>query len=131
MGYKVGDKVRIIEDENGAPVGTVVLVKEVEDTGSDYDCLYYDYVDEDGDEHKYGASLDAVEPEEVDLVNHPPHYTWLKGLEVIDITEQLDFLTGNAVKYLLRAGHKDPAKEREDLEKAVFYVNRRIANLDK
>lgn len=64
-----------------------------------------------------------------DNVNHPSHYTWLKelcGIEVLDITRHLDFDTGNAIKYLLRAGRKDPKKTIEDLEKAVFYINDKI-----
>lgn len=64
-----------------------------------------------------------------DNVNHPSHYTWLKklcGIEVLDITRHLDFNTGNAVKYLLRAGRKDPKKTIEDLEKAIFYIKDKI-----
>ena len=68
-------------------------------------------------------------------VNHPSHYTWLKekcGIEVIDITRNLDFDTGNAVKYLLRAGHKEEEgmttleKTIEDLEKAKWYIDDKI-----
>lgn len=75
---------------------------------------------------------------ENERVNHPSHYTWLIekcGIEVIDITRHLDFCTGNAVKYLLRAGHKseegytDKAKEIEDLKKAIFYITDRITTL--
>ena len=69
------------------------------------------------------------EPElpENDPVNHPAHYTSGK-IECIDyITDkQLDFCLGNAVKYITRAGKKDPAKTIEDLEKAVFYINYKI-----
>lgn len=73
-----------------------------------------------------------------DKVNHPSHYTWLKercGIEVIDITRHLDFDTGNAVKYLLRAGHKseegmtDKEKTIQDLEKAVWYIQDKIKML--
>ena len=73
-----------------------------------------------------------------DNVNHPPHYTWLKekcGIEVIDITRHLDFDTGNAVKYLLRAGRKSESdmtqleKTVEDFEKAAWYVNDKITQL--
>lgn len=73
-----------------------------------------------------------------DKVNHPSHYTWLKdlcGIEVIDITRHMDFCLGNAVKYILRAGHKSEEgysnrqKEIEDLKKAVFYINDRINQL--
>lgn len=74
-----------------------------------------------------------------DKVNHPSHYTWLKekcGIEVIDITRWLDFDTGNAIKYLLRAGYKseggmtDKEKTIEDLKKAVWYINDKIKLLE-
>ena len=73
-------------------------------------------------------------------VNHPSHYSYLKelcGVEVIDITRHLDFDTGNAVKYLLRAGHKseqgydDTTKAIEDLQKAIFYIKDKIDLLSK
>lgn len=60
-------------------------------------------------------------------VNHPKHYNFGK-FEVIDVIEdwQLGFNLGNSIKYLGRCGKKDPSKEIEDLEKAVFYINREI-----
>jgi hypothetical protein len=64
-----------------------------------------------------------------DAVTHPAHYTSYKNLEVIDLTEQLNFCRGNAVKYIARAGLKDPAKEIEDLEKAVWYIQREIQRI--
>lgn len=65
-----------------------------------------------------------------DPVNHPSHYTDGK-IEVIDFIEdkKLGFCLGNAVKYISRAGKKNPDKEIEDLEKAVWYVQRRIYEL--
>lgn len=65
-----------------------------------------------------------------DPVNRPAHYTDGK-IEVIEYIEdkKLGFCLGNAVKYISRAGKKDPAKEVEDLEKAVWYVQRRIKEL--
>ena len=61
------------------------------------------------------------------MVNHPPHYALLQP-EPIDVIEawQLGFHEGNALKYLARAGRKDPTKTIEDLEKAVWYLNRAI-----
>jgi hypothetical protein len=72
---------------------------------------------------------DTVEAED-DPVNHPSHYTFGK-YEVLDVIEDwgLSYHLGNATKYIARAGRKDPAKEKQDLEKAVFYIQRRIANL--
>jgi len=37
----------------------------------------------------------------------------------------------NVVKYVARAGKKDSNKELEDLKKALFYLNRKIQNLEK
>ncbi len=64
-------------------------------------------------------------------VNHPSHYggdTTYEAIKVIEAWE-LDFPLGNTVKYISRAGKKDPTKELEDLEKAAWYLNRKIENL--
>ena len=57
-------------------------------------------------------------------VNHPSHYN-SGGIEVINVIEQwkLGFHSGNALKYICRAGrkNKDPI---EDLEKALWYIRR-------
>lgn len=65
-----------------------------------------------------------------DAVNHPTHYTDGK-IEVIDFIEDksLNFHRGNAVKYIARAGKKDKSKEIEDIQKAVWYLNREIGRL--
>jgi hypothetical protein len=41
----------------------------------------------------------------------------------------LGFHLGNAVKYIARAGKKDPNRLREDLEKARWYLDRALVNL--
>ena len=64
-----------------------------------------------------------------DPVNHPRNYAVYKGLEVIDLAEQLNFNRGNAVKYICRAGLKDPATEVEDLQKACWYIEREIKRI--
>jgi hypothetical protein len=62
-----------------------------------------------------------------DIVNHPAHYIAGK-IEVIEAIEdwKLGFCLGNAVKYIARAGKKDPAKTKEDLQKARWYLDREI-----
>ena len=67
-----------------------------------------------------------------DAVNSPSHYTDGK-IEVIDFIEDkgLNFHRGNAIKYIARAGKKNPQKEVEDLQKAVWYLNREIMRLTK
>lgn len=66
----------------------------------------------------------------MDNVNHPQHYTdHPSGIECIQITEHMDFCIGNAIKYLWRAGKKDDSKQ--DLQKAVWYIQRKIAMVDR
>ena len=66
-----------------------------------------------------------------DSVSHPSHYAdgWSNGAEVIDLTEHLSFCAGNVVKYVCRAGRKDPDKYIEDLEKARWYLGREIERI--
>ena len=65
-----------------------------------------------------------------DMINHPSHYTDGK-IEVIEFIEDknLNYHKGNAIKYICRAGKKDPQKEIEDLQKAIWYINREIRNI--
>jgi hypothetical protein len=60
-------------------------------------------------------------------VNHPKHYNQGK-FEVIEIIEdqQPNFHLGNAIKYICRAGKKNKDKTIEDLQKAIWYINRYI-----
>lgn len=68
-------------------------------------------------------------PKAHEAVNHPSHYTFGK-YEVIDVIAdwKLSFCEGNVVKYTARARHK--GKELEDLQKARFYLNYRISELE-
>ena len=63
-------------------------------------------------------------------VNHPKHYNHGK-IECIEyiLDQEMNLCRGNAVKYITRAGLKNPDKEIEDLEKAVFYLNCEIERL--
>ena len=79
--------------------------------------------------------LDTVNPESItmeepalDPVNHPWHYK-TGGIETIDFIEakELNYNMGNAVKYISRAEHKGDKKQ--DLEKAIWYLNREIGKL--
>jgi hypothetical protein len=66
-------------------------------------------------------------------VDHPKHYNNINGVECIDVVEQMNFNKGNAIKYLWRAGDKGVGvdKEIEDLQKAVWYINREIDRIKK
>lgn len=67
-----------------------------------------------------------------EAVNHPKHYggedSTYEAIKVIEAWN-LDFCLGNTVKYISRAGKKDPAKELEDLNKALWYLQRRIQQI--
>lgn len=63
-------------------------------------------------------------------INHPEHYKE-GGFEAIDVINAYShirgsFALGNAVKYILRAGKKDPAKYTEDLKKAIWYLQNEV-----
>ena len=80
---------------------------------------------------KQPVDLQKVSEKVCDNVNHPSHYT-SGQIEVIDFIEDkgLGFHLGNAVKYISRAGRKNPDKTIEDLQKAVWYINRQIERLE-
>ena len=71
-------------------------------------------------------------------VDHPRHYADTK-IEVIDYIEDknLGFCLGNAIKYISRAGRKESAamdtkqKTIQDLKKAIWYITRRIEEIEK
>lgn len=78
--------------------------------------------------NEYGVvKTEIVDPAEEDAVNHPSHYTDGQ-IEVSDFIadKDLNFFAGNVVKYICRAGKKDPSKHVEDLEKAKWYLTREI-----
>ncbi len=67
-------------------------------------------------------------------INHPQHYGGADNpYEAIKVIEawELDFTLGNTVKYISRAGKKNPQKELEDLKKAAWYLNRKIEQMEK
>lgn len=70
-------------------------------------------------------------PESASAVDHPNHYNSGK-IEVIDYIEDqnLGFCLGNAIKYISRAGKKIKAREIEDLQKAIWYIQRRIYEVE-
>ena len=72
--------------------------------------------------------------ENKEMVNHPKHYQFgdnnvYEAIKVIDAWG-LGFALGNTVKYISRAGKKDPNKELEDLKKAMFYLQHHINQLE-
>ena len=65
-------------------------------------------------------------------VQNPSHYGGKDNpYEAIKVIEawNLGFCLGNTIKYISRAGKKDESKEIEDLEKALWYLDRHIQKL--
>ena len=73
-----------------------------------------------------GSITTRIETTE-DIINKPKHYNFAT-IEPIDVIEdwKLDFRLANALKYISRAGKKDLSKTKEDLQKAIWYINRYI-----
>lgn len=65
-----------------------------------------------------------------EVVNHPSHYN-TGSIEVIDYIESLGlgagFNLGNAIKYLSRAGYKEGNSDKQDINKALWYIKRQKA----
>lgn len=80
-----------------------------------------------------GVSVTEDKPTKIlsDAVHHPSHYT-LPGLDIesVDVMKAIatpeefkGWCKLSALKYLLRAGRKDPAKEVQDLAKAGVFLS--------
>lgn len=82
------------------------------------------YIDETWDgifsvtDENGGQSEDSAHENEV---THPSHYAALDP-EPITFIRDRDYLTGSALKYIFRAGHKDGADENVDMGKAAWYL---------
>ncbi|MEU6704745.1 DUF3310 domain-containing protein [Streptomyces wuyuanensis] len=143
MKFKVNDKIRVVlspdsrsgyRDYNGYR-GVVFSVNSHTTAPYPYGVKLY----VDGRPRFLNMAEDELEPVGAPIsdggnsaVDHPSHYTWLpNGLEVIDLTEHLNFNRGNAVKYIARAGRKNKGTELEDLSKAQWYIAREIQRIEK
>lgn len=91
------------------------------DDGGEVECNWHKVAETPLKAHRNGG----------DAINHPNHYCEGRKYEPIDVIEdwELDFCLGNALKYISRAGRKD--SESDDLKKAVWYINRRIEQVER
>lgn len=141
MKFKVGDRVRVsaVSAQPKLVMGDIHTVVATEADriylkGRDfaYRATTFELV-----EPAKPAFRDAVEEEidrmTEDAVRHPAHYGGDTTYEVIKVAEawelDKDAYLFNVLKYVGRAGKKGSAKELEDLEKAAFYLGRKITNL--
>lgn len=103
-----------IEENYGVPIGSTLA----ENLSEEEPVPAKNFTDEEN------------EPEE-DVVNHPKHYQLANGIEAIDLMEKtstapefVGHLRNTALKYIIRAGHKDPSKYVQDLDKAKWYITK-------
>ena len=85
---------------------------------------------------KYPTNDEIIEfnRKQLEKVNHPNHYGGENNpYEAIKVIEAWDlgFNLGNVVKYISRLGKKDANKKIEDLEKALWYLQREIERHEK
>lgn len=90
--------------------------------------LGFDYTVE-GETSEEAPTVEAIDPA------NPKHYQdFSNGAEVIDITENLTFNGGRAVECIARATRADGKNKghvREDLFKAIWYLNRELDRIGK
>lgn len=104
---------------------------EATDKNGEWVKFHFSRIVPDGPKHFRILRLEELDP--VETVEHPAHYGGKDDpYEVIKVIDAwgLGFKLGNVVKYVARAGKKDPSKELEDLRKARFYINHRITELE-
>ena len=65
------------------------------------------------------------------MTKHDPSHYKRGSIEVWDfiVDQQLDYLAGNCVKYVCRAGHKNHETELDDWLKVRAYVERKILSI--
>lgn len=66
-----------------------------------------------------------------DVSKYDPSHYKRGNIQVWDfiVDQQLDYLAGNCVKYICRAGHKDYESELDDWLKVKAYVERKIKSI--
>ena len=125
--------------------GEIVYYKGLNYSSDQDDCITNDKGDKDhwwGDCDIY-AYFKIVKKENIDKntctdrINPNYYKQHPSGVECIDITKHYDFCIGNAIKYLWRSGLKQEEgisnkdKEIEDLKKALWYIQKKIEQLEK
>jgi hypothetical protein len=77
----------------------------------------------------YGGRSSSQNSSTTRAVDHPWHYNQHpSGTECIQVAEHFNFNLGNVIKYVWRAGLKYET-QREDLEKAAWYLRREIVRI--
>ena len=95
----------------------LTLCNGILDIAEKCDDIFYDT------EKNGGHAEDNVHENEI---IHPSHYAALDP-EPITFIRDKDYLTGSALKYIFRAGHKGGADENVDMGKAAWYLRELVA----
>lgn len=116
--------------------------KHVPNVGENFDTLYngakvaYRRLDMSSSKPEVERDEFTSTPEEVNMVDHPPHYNSGK-YETIDVIEDVAngykngfvaYCVSNVIKYIYRAPFKGSFLQ--DLKKASFYLNRVISYIE-
>lgn len=120
-----------LDTDNGIPNGVNVDVIDLDGNERNINIMEEPEVVSNEGERLDELRNDVIIPVKDD-VNRPSHYTYMDPTyEPIKVIEawKLDYHLGNVTKYISRAGIKNPEKEIEDLEKARWYLDRKIYRL--
>lgn len=126
-----GDEFHVVGYEFPLVEGSSVLAGQIfaYDSGTEpWKCQVIERLREGEFGDELGKLPRVDESRQADPINHPRHYK-SGGMEVIEVIEafEIDRKSGhlqNVVKYVLRAGEKDPSRLLEDLEKGYWYYGR-------
>lgn len=96
----------------------------------DADCIDINNADEEA----LNKALVLIAQSEIEITNRiikPDYYNDTK-IAPIDVIEDwdLDFCLGSALKYIKRCGKKENNPSVQDLQKVIWYVERRIKELE-
>lgn len=127
-----------VSDDYDAPVrkvcryftGEWCIWYELEGVGEGFLCFDEHFDELTLDDNVLCITMKDIEDIEDDVhenvVSHPSHYADLDP-EPITFIRDKDYLTGSALKYIFRAGHKDGADEDVDMGKAAWYLRELVA----
>ncbi|EEX70042.1 DUF3310 domain-containing protein [Mitsuokella multacida] len=126
MKYNVGDEIRF----NGTVYRITNIVDDNYVIRDEINRIDFNIPCPTIDIHAIAIKKPVEKPKDP-AVDHPSYYQG--RIEVIDFIEDkhLGFNLGNCVKYISRAGKKNPDKLIEDLNKARWYLDREIARIEK
>lgn len=79
---------------------------------------------------KSAAPTTPIKEKTYNYVDHPKHYNdHPSGIECIEVVRHMNFNVGSAMKYLWRAGLKPGEATKQDIEKAIWYLQDELKRL--